>query len=173
MTTIAEKPKRKPFNFGEKLRNARSKMEHRFAAVISEEDKSFDPEALLASIRDQLIAERREMVLKLMGFRTSWGTELEINTSRNRTPLQTFIEKAVSDATNKWVAENPTFFEEAVQDTLKNPRFKAALRRRFVEQFEWRMRQSVEEAAALLAKEEAQVFYNEARSQLSMATPED
>lgn len=49
-------------------------MESRFAAVISEEDKSFDPEALLASIRDQLIAERREMVMKLLGFQTSWGS---------------------------------------------------------------------------------------------------
>ncbi len=168
MATVTEKPKRKPFNFGEMLRNARFKMESRFAAVISEEDKSFDPEALLASIRNQLIAERREMVLKLLGFKTSWG-ELELDTSaRGRGSVQGFVETAVAKATQRWADENPTFFDEAVQDALKNPKLKTALRKRFTEQFEWRMQQAVEEAASRLAKEEAEAFYNEARSQLSM-----
>lgn len=168
MNATAEKPKRKPFNFGEKLRSARSKMEHRFAAVIGEEDKSFNPEALLASIRDQLIDERRKMVLKLLGFRTNWG-ELELDTSsRGQGNLRNFVEDAVAKATQRWADENPTFFEETVQDALKNPKLKTALRKRFTEQFEWRMQQAVEEAASRLAKEEAEVFYNEARSQLSM-----
>lgn len=172
MTTSAESPKRKPFNFGEKLRNARSTMEHRFATAIGEEDKSFNPEALLNSIRDQLIAERREMVLKLLGFDTRWGG-LELNmSSRERGGLQKFVEDAATKATQRWADENPTFFEEAVQDVLKDPKLKTALRKRFAEAFTWRLQQAVEEAAGRLAKEEAEAFYNEARSQLSMAAEE-
>ena len=172
MTATAEKPKRKPFNFGEMLRNARFKMESRFAAIISEEDKSFDPEALLASIRDQLIAERREMVLKLLGFRTSWG-ELELDTSaRGRGSVQGFVEAAVAKATQRWVDENPTFFDEAVQKHLGNAKTKTALGKAFTQTFEWRLRQAVESRAETLANEEAEKFYNEAKAQLSLAAEE-
>lgn len=172
MNATAEKPKRKPFNFGEMLRNARSKMESRFAAVISEEDKSFDPEALLASIRDQLIAERREMVLKLLGFRTSWG-ELELDSSaRGRGSVQGFVEAAVAKATQCWVDENSTFFDEAVQEYLKSAKVKTALRKAFAQTFEWRLRQAVEDRAKALANEEAEKFYNEAKTQLSLAAEE-
>lgn len=169
MSATAEKPKRKPFNFGEKLRDARFKMESRFAAVISEEDKSFDPEALLASIRDQLIAERREMVLKLLGFKTSWG-ELEFDaSSRVHGNLQSFVEGAVAKATQRWVDENPDFFDEAIQEAMKNTKMRTALRKSFTRTFNWRLEQAVEARAADLADEEANKFYNEARSQLSMA----
>lgn len=173
MTATTKSPKRKPFNFGEQLRSARSKMEHRFAAAIGEEDKSFNPEALLDSIRDQLIAERRGMVMKLLGFSTRWG-ELELDTSaRGQGMLRSFVEDAVAKATQRWVDENPTFFEEAVQDAFKNPKLKTTLRKHFAEQFEWRMRQAAEEAACRLAREEAEAFYNEAKSQLSMAAERD
>lgn len=148
-------------------------MEHRFAAAIGEEDKSFSPDALLASIRDQLIAERREMLLKLLGFRTSWG-ELELNTSsRERGSLQSFVEDAVAKAAQRWADEKPNFFDEAVQESLKSAKLKTALRKRFAQTFEWRLQEAVESRAATLAEQEADKFYNEARSQLSMAAGGD
>lgn len=172
MNATAEKPKRKPFSFGEKLRNARSKMESRFAAIISEEDKSFDPEALLASIRDQLIAERREMVMKLLGFRTSWG-ELELDTSaRGRGSLQSFVESAVAKATQRWADENPDFFDEAIQEAMKNTKTRTALRKSFVRTFNWRLEQAVEARAGALAEEEADKLCNEAKAQLSLTAEE-
>ena len=172
MTTSAKSPERKSFNFGEQLRKARSKMESRFAAVISEEDKSFDPEALLASIRDQLIAERREMVLKLLGFKTSWG-ELEFDTSsRVRGSLQSFVESAVAKATQRWVDENPDFFDKAIQEAMKNTKVRTALRKSFTRNFNWRLEQAVDARAEALASEEADKFYNEAKAQLSLAAEE-
>lgn len=80
--------------------------------------------------------------------------------------------RAVAKATQRWVDENPDFFDEAVQEAMKNMKTRTALRKSFARTFNWSLEQAVEARAEALAEEEADKLCNEAKAQLSLASEE-
>lgn len=162
------------YNFAATLRATRDKMEDRFVATMSSADNVFDASALLDSIKDQLIKERREIVLKLLGFTSRWG-ELELETpSRNgSSAVAKHIEATVTAAAEKFFEANPDFFSDMAKEVLKKPNVKAAIRKRFTDVFEYRIREEAEAAARNLAAQEGKKLEEEARKALSLRSTED
>ena len=159
-------------SFKQKLIAIRDRMEEQFASAISRHDRTFDADGLVQEISNTLIRERREMVLKVMGFDTAFG-RLELRDGRTRGALQNFVEEKVNEGVQRWAEENPDFFEEAVREALKKKSIRTSIQKRFTEVFEWRMREHAEELARKMVEEEGKRFEAQIRKHLTLATPED
>lgn len=162
------------YNFADTLRATRDKMEDRFVATMSSADDVFDASGLLESIKNQLIKDRREIVLKLLGFTNRFGElELEHPSRNSATAIQKHIEASITAAAEKFLADNPDFFSSLVEEVMKKPGIKTAVRKRFTDVFEYRIREEAERAARDLATEEGQKLAQEARKALSLRSAED
>ncbi len=167
VATTAKSAKPKP-DFKETLQKLGNKMRERLGAVLHQSDSVFDAEQLMEDIEKQLVAERRAIVLRFMGVEFSFGEMRPIH--GDHTKLNIEIKNRVEEAVQRWLSENPDFFAGEVTKAFADKRMQASIRKKFVEQLEWRITGHAEKAADRVARTMADELEKEVRGHMGINT---
>lgn len=162
--------KPKPPAFEDVLRKLGERMKKQMGARLHQADSVFDPSRLMDDITNQIIRDRRAMVLAFMGIETSFG---DLRLSSNERKLNQEIKGRTEAATQQWIDENPDFFNGEISKVLNDPRLQKRLRSRFADSLSYRVERAVEEAASRVATDMAKDLENEVRGHLSLRGPEE
>lgn len=168
-----EKPAPPPLQ--ERLLEARESMHERFFAAFERANEAFTPDSLATEISTMLTRERREIVLKLLGFDTRWG-KLEVDHCNGRDKdsiVGRYLRGQAEPIVAAWMEkELRPIFEAKARERLANAEVRKAVERDFVERFTYCLRENISREAERLAKEHAAAFSAQVAQTMSMATPE-
>lgn len=164
----AAKPKP---DFKETLQKLGDKMRERLGGVLHRSDTVFDADKLMKDIEKQLVDERRAIVLRFMGIEFSFGEMRPIHGDQTR--LNKEIQSRVEAAVQCWLSENPDFFASEVTKAFADKRIQAGIRKKFVEQLEWRVNGYAEKAADRVARTMAEDLEKEVREHMGINIGEE
>lgn len=164
-----------PVPLQDRLLEARESMHERFFAAFERANEAFTPDSLATEISTMLTRERREIVLKLLGFNDHWG-KLEVDRCNGR-DKESIVGRYLRDQAEPIVAawmekEIRPIFEAKARERLANAGVRKAVEKYFVERFTNYLRESISREAERLAKEHAAAFSAQVSKTMSMATPE-
>jgi hypothetical protein len=164
-----------PVPLQDRLLEARESMHERFFAAFEKANEAFTPSSLATEISAMLTKERREIVLKLLGFENSWG-KLEIDRCNGRDKesiVGRYLRDQAEPIVTAWMEkEIRPIFEAKARERLANNAVRKAVERDFVERFSYHLRANINREAERLAKEHAAAFSAQVSQTMSMATPE-
>lgn len=159
----------------ERLLEARESMHERFFAAFERANEAFTPDSLATEISAMLTRERREIVLKLLGFSTRWG-ELEVDHCNGRDKdsiIGRYLRGQAEPIVATWMEkEIRPIFEAKARERLANAQVRKAVEKEFVERFTYCLSKSISREAERLAEEHAAAFSAQVSKTMSMATPE-
>lgn len=168
-----EKPA--PVPLQARLLEARESMHERFFAAFERANEAFTPDSLATEISTMLTRERREIVLKLLGFTDRWG-KLEVdhcNGLDKESIIGRYLRGRAEPIVTAWMEkEIRPIFEAKARERLANAKVRKAVEKEFVERFTYCLRESISREAERLAKEHAAAFSAQVSQTMSMATPE-
>lgn len=164
-----------PPSLQNRLLEARESMHKRFLAAFEKANEAFTPDSLATEISAMLTKERREIVLKLLGFDNSWG-RLEVDHCNGRDKdsiIGRYLRDQAKPIVTAWMEkEIRPIFEAKARERLADAQVRRAVERDFVERFSYHLRANIEREAERLAKEHAAAFSAQVSQTMSMATPE-
>lgn len=168
-----------PTTFTQELKDRivaqRKAMQERFFTSFANAKVTMDPEGITKEIIAQLNKERREIVVKMLGFNDSWG-KLEVDNCNGRNEksiVGVYLRTHAEAAVNEWMkAHMKGALEEHVRGKFSDAKLLAAAKKHFDEQFEWQLRKAIESAAAKAAQDVANEFTAAVREGVSLS-PED
>lgn len=168
-----EKPA--PVPLQARLLEARESMHERFLDAFEKANEAFTPDSLATEISAMLTRERREIVLKLLGFDTRWGN-LEVDHCNGRDKdsiIGRYLRNQAESVVTAWMEkEIRPIFEAKARERLANAEVRKAVEKEFVERFTYCLRESISREAERLAEEHAAAFSAQVSQTMSMATPE-
>lgn len=145
----------------EQLHASRDSMHQRFLEAFNGVNEAFTPESLAPEITAMLTKERREIVLKLLGFDNRWG-ELEVDhcSAHNKDSIVgQYLRTTIAPIVQEWLENDiRPMFEAKARKTIANARVKAAIQKDFMERFNYHLREAISREAERLAKEQVQLF---------------
>jgi hypothetical protein len=163
----------KPPAIKERLLSAREKMHKEFLKAFDEAQVKFDPESLATEITEMLLKERREIVLKLIGFTDRWD-ELEVDHGNGRdreSLIGKYIHTIAADAVQKWLDEHlKGAFEAHVRGRFSDAKVKAAAIKEFDNVFNRELSYAIREIAQNLATQTAEEFSKTVKSTLALSS---
>ena len=133
-----------------------------FAAFAEASGTSLAPGDLVQSVTEMLVKERRELVLKMLGFRDTWG-RVEVDRDRSGgTMLQSYLAQQCEVAVQAWLTEHvKPLFDKVAAKKLLTPAYKTALEKSFSEAFDsairdqaWRMGKEAGHAEGVKIRDE-------------------
>ena len=159
----------------DRLLEARESMHERFFAAFERANEAFTPDSLAIEISTMLTRERREIVLKLLGFDHRWG-KLEVDHCNGRDKesiVGRYLRGQAEPIVTAWMEkEIRPIFEAKARERLANAEVRKAVEKEFVERFAYYLRESISREAERLAKEHAAAFSAQVSQIMSMAPPE-
>lgn len=159
----------------DRLLAARESMHERFFAAFERANEAFTPDSLAVEISSMLTKERREIVLKLLGFSDHWG-KLEVDHCNGRDKdsiIGRYLRNQAESIVTKWMQDEiRPIFEAKARERLANAAVRKAVEKDFVEYFSRHLQENIRREAERLAKEHAAVFSAQVVQTMSMATPE-
>lgn len=158
-------------DFKETLQKLGDKMRERLGAVLHRSDTVFDADKLMKDIEKQLVSERRAIVLRFMGIEFSFGEMRPIH--GDSTKLNQEIKTRVENAVQRWIDDNPDFFDNEVLSAIQDKRIQVGIRKKFAEQLEWRINGHAEKAADRIARDMAKELEKEVRGHMGINTGEE
>lgn len=172
---MARKKKPTPPPLQDRLLEARESMHERFFAAFEKANEAFTPNSLATEISTMLTRERREIVLKLLGFDHRWG-KLEIDHCNGRDEdsiVGRYLRGQAEPIVAAWMEkEIRPIFEAKARERLANAEVRKAVEREFAERFTYILQENIRREAERLAKEHAAAFSAQVAKTMSMATPE-
>jgi hypothetical protein len=163
----------KPAAIEERLLSAREKMHKEFLKAFDEAQVKFDPDSLVTEITSMLLAERREIVLKLIGFSDHWG-RLEVDHCNGRDKdsiIGKYIRTAATDAIQKWMDDHlKGAFEAHVRGKFSDAKVKAAAIKEFDSIFQHALHNAIRELAENMAEQVAEEFSKTVKSTLALSS---
>jgi hypothetical protein len=157
----------------ERLLAAREKMHKEFLKAFDEAQVKFDPESLTTEITSMLLAERREIVLKLIGFSDHWGP-LEVDHCNGRDKdsiIGKYIRTAATDAVQKWMDDHlKGAFEAHVRGKFSDAKVKAAAIKEFDSIFQHALHNAIRDLAENMAEQVAEEFSKTVKSTLALSS---
>lgn len=164
-----------PVPLQDRLLEARESMHERFLDAFEKANEAFTPDSLATEISTMLTRERREIVLKLLGFDDRWG-KLEVdhcNGRDNDSIIGRYLRNQAESAVTAWMEEEiRPIFEAKARERLANAEVRKAVEKEFVDRFAHCLRENISREAERLAKEHAVAFSAQVSQIMSMATPE-
>lgn len=164
-----------PPSLQERLLEARESMHERFLDAFEKANEAFTPDSLATEISAMLTRERREIVLKLLGFTDHWG-KLEVDHCNGRDKesiIGRYLRGRAEPIVTAWMEkEIRPIFEAKARERLANAKVRKAVEKEFVERFTYYLRESISIEAERLAEEHAAAFSAQVSQTMSMATPE-
>ena len=162
----------KPVTIEERLLATRAKMHEEFLKAFNEAEVKFDPESLVTEITSMLLEERREIVLKLIGFTNRWGPlEVDYNNARNRDSIVgKYIHTVAADAVQKWMDDHlKGAFEAHVRGKFSDAKVKAAVIKEFDNIFQRTLHDAIRNLAKDMAQQVAEEFSKTVKSTLTLS----
>ncbi len=163
-----------PPSLQNRLLEARESMHERFFAAFEKANEAFLPDSLATEITAMLTRERREIVLKLLGFDHRWGKfEVDHCNARDKDSIiGRYLRGQAEPIVTAWMekAIRP-IFEAKARERLANAEVRKAVEKDFVERFTYCLRENLNREAERLAKEHAAAFSAQVSQTMSMATP--
>jgi hypothetical protein len=157
----------------ERLLAARAKMHEEFLKAFDEAQVKFDSESLATEITEMLLKERREIVLKLIGFTDRWD-ELEIDHSNGRdrdSIVGKYIHTIATDAVQKWMDDHlKGAFEAHVRGKFSDAKVKAAAIKEFDNIFQHALHNAIRDLAENMAEQVAEEFSKTVKSTLALSS---
>ena len=150
-------------------------MHERFLDAFERANEAFTPDSLATEISTMLTRERREIVLKLLGFTDHWG-KLEVDHCNGRDKesiIGRYLRGRAEPIVTAWMEkEIRPIFEAKARERLANAEVRKAVEKEFVERFTYCLRESISREAERLAEEHAAAFSAQVSQIMSMTTPE-
>ena len=150
-------------------------MHERFFAAFEKANEAFTPDSLATEISTMLTKERREIVLKLLGFDGRFG-KLEVDHCNGRdreSIVGRYLRGQAEPIVTAWMEkEIRPIFEAKARERLANAEVRKAVEKDFVERFTYCLRENISREAERLAKEHAAAFSAQVSQTMSMAAPE-
>lgn len=164
-----------PIPLQDRLLEARESMHERFFAAFEKANEAFTPDSLATEITAMLTRERREIVLKLLGFTDHWG-KLEVDHCNGRDKdsiIGRYLRNQAESIVTAWMEEEiRPIFEAKARERLANAEVRKAVERDFVKHFTYCLQETISREAERLAKEHAAAFSAQVSQIMSMTTPE-
>lgn len=159
----------------DRLLEARDSMRKRFFAAFERANEAFTPDTLAVEISAMLTKERREIVLKLLGFNDNWG-KLEVDRCNGRDKdsiIGKYLRSQAEPIVTKWMRDEiRPIFEATARKRLANAEVRKAIEKDFIQRFSYLMDRCITQEAEHLAREHAAAFSAQVAQTMSMATPE-
>lgn len=157
------------------LTKKREALHQRFFDAFEQANVKLDPESLTREIIAQLNEERREIVLKLLGFNDSWG-KLEVDQCNGRDRVSIvgkYLHGQARAAVQAWMDKHLLVALEAhIKGKFSDPKAISASVKTFDKYFTYalndRLRSYAEDAAAEIAAE----FATEIKKSMSLSAEE-
>ena len=150
-------------------------MHERFFDAFERANEAFTPDSLATEISTMLTRERREIVLKLLGFDDRWG-KLEVDRCNGRdreSIIGRYLRGQAEPIVTAWMEkEIRPIFEAKARERLANDAVRKAIEKDFVERFTYCLQESISREAERLAEEHAAAFSAQVSQTMSMVTPE-
>lgn len=143
----------------------RNNLRSRFAEAFAGADATFDGDKIREQVIAELIKERREIILRLLGMTDRWG-KLELDGSNGGGIFKKLIEEHATAAIHTFVKDMfQGFFEAEVTKLGGDTKFRNELIKGFAQHMRWKVEQQVnkhgDEAALTLARQLADEFKKE------------
>lgn len=156
-----------------RLQGERSKLHEAFFTSFQRANVKLDPEALTKEIISQLTKERREIVLKLLGFDERYCGKLEVNACNSRDKdsiVGQFLRKEAAAAVQKWLeTEMLGALDKHIAGKFSDPKVMKAAQQYFDSQFDWKLRAAMEAQAGYVANELAQGFAAQVKETMKLS----
>jgi hypothetical protein len=163
-------PAPKPFDLNAELEVSREKLHRTFFAAFEEADVMFSPDQLAKEVTQMLTKERREIVLKLMGFNTRWG-DIEVDSSNGNSMVSKYINEVAKDAVREWLDNHLRgAFEAHVRGKMSDTKVVNAALKEFAGVFSDALRTNLRDMAKELAYEQAQEFRKQVLKTMSLSS---
>lgn len=159
--------------FDERLSAIRGSVHERFFEALNAAGDAFSPEELSNHINAMLTKERREIILKLIGFDSRYGgLEVDRTNRRDETSIVgMYLRKEAKPIIQKWLEDEiKPVLEAKARAKLADAKVKTAIEKTFSSYFEDYLRQYVREAALELAKKHANDVKERALKVLSLSS---
>ena len=152
---------------------ARAQMHETFFKAFDEAQVKFDPKSLATEVTAMLLKERREVVMKLIGFTDHWG-KLEVDHSNGRdkdSMVGKYLRTTAADAVQKWLDDHlKGAFEEHVRGKLSDAKVRAAAIKEFDDVFQRGLRNAIRDAAERAAMQVANEFSATVKATMSLSS---
>jgi hypothetical protein len=166
----------KEFDIDESISSIRTEMHRRFTVAFDQAGAKFDPESMVKDITAMLMQERREIVLKLIGFRDSCG-RMEVDTHRERGSqniVKDYINEFALKAVNDWLdKEFLGALTAKAKERMASPAVKKAMEQEFIRVFEYRMSDLLRKQAEELADQTVRDFSDQIMAKMSLTKSEE
>lgn len=160
----------KPFDLSAELEVSREKLHRAFFEAFEEADVKFSPDQLAKEVTQMLTKERREIVLKLMGFSTRWG-ELEVDSSNGNNMVSKYIHEVANDAIREWLDNHLRgAFDAHIRGKMSDTKVVNAALKEFANVFDDTLRMNLRNMAKELAYEQAQEFRKQVLKTMSLSS---
>lgn len=170
-----DRKKAAPPSLQDRLLEARESMHGRFFAAFEKANEAFTPSSLATEISAMLTKERREIVLKLLGFNDHWG-KIEVDHCNGRDKdsiIGRYLREEAKSAVTAWMEkEIRPILEAKARERLASAEVRRAVEKGFVDRFTYYLRENIDREAERLAKEHAAAFSAQVSQTMSMVTPE-
>lgn len=160
----------KPFDLNAELEASREKLHKAFFEAFEKADVKFSPDQLARDVTQMLTKERREIVLKLMGFSTRWG-DLEVDSSSRDNMVSKYIATIAKDTINKWMEEHLRgAFDAHVRGKMSDTKVVNAALKEFANVFNNTLHNQLQDMAREMAYEQAQAFRQKVLQTMSLSS---
>lgn len=160
----------KPFDLSAELEASREKLHRAFFEAYEEADVKFSPDQLAKEVTQMLTKERREIVLKLMGFSTRWG-DLEVDSSNGNNMVSKYIHEVAKGAIREWLDNHLRgAFDAHVKGKMSDTKVVNAALKEFANVFNDALRTNLRDMAKELACEQAQEFRKQVLKTMSLSS---
>lgn len=160
----------KPFDLNAELETSREKLHKAFFEAFEKADVKFSPDQLAREVTQMLTKERREIVLKLMGFSTRWG-DLEVDSLNRDNMVSKYIATITKDTINKWMEEHLRgAFDAHVRGKMSDTKVVNAALKEFANVFNNTLRNQLQDMAREMAYEQAQAFRQKVLQTMSLSS---
>ena len=144
------------------------KLKDKFLSVASEVANDVDTSAVLDLVIKDLNASKREVALRLMGLRNTWG-QWEVDTGSGRSAIVGSLlteetKKIASDWVNQAIAEALT---PATKDKIQR-QIKASIKRELLEVSGYQIDRKIKERAEHLMDDYINIVAKELRTELNL-----
>ena len=155
------------------MKDTRARMHETFFQAFDEVQVKLDPKSLATEVTAMLLKERREVVMKLIGFTDHWG-KLEVDHSNGRDKdslVGKYLRTAAADAVQKWLDDHlKGAFEAHVRDKLSDVKVKNAAVKEFDDVFTRALRNAIRDSAERAAMQVANEFAASVKATMSLSS---
>lgn len=158
------------------LTKKREALHQQFFDAFENANVKFDPESLTKEIIAQLNKERREIVVKLLGFSDRWGNlEVDHCNGRDRESIVgKYLREQAQVAVQTWMDEHLLVaLEKHIKGKFSDPKLISASVKAFDEYFTHALRDSLRSHATNAAANIAADFAAKVKESMSLSVEED